>query len=757
MSTRTSARLAKTKGKRTKVDTDEIPDHTGRDAGDDYVDSEQEEHKPPPRKRQRTTSKPSKPVVRKKQVRGKQGGLAGLINMPIDIFTEVASYLLPGDILSLARSNKFFRNLLMDRSAIHIWHGAMRNVKALPPCPPGMSEPHYLSLLFSKTCSMCGAPARANMDPKLLVRLCGSCRNSHLMLSTAVPFELLSLVVCSAHTAPAKRKPGDLYVLRGDFKELLAEYEEKKRCKDDGALEAWSEGKRDIVVKRDGQALDLLQFLDTVHWDREQELSDAKMARRSEIERRLKEIGWSEKDMEFGWWSTNPREWHALVSQPKPITDRTWANLQPKLISLLETNRKERQAMERDERKQDRLIRLSKFFLDIKKQGSPALQLKAPNPITRLSSTIPTIEFTHRGPFPSFDHTLDWPIVKNLYETDSTVAELEVKFEENRDEIEALVAEWQSRIQVRFMDVLRDGYETQSETLRPAIITSNTDLPNVSDDLKFLLRADSLFYQAPSPNLDSPKELLSYDTFLMKGLNGVVAHMSGQPRRAPDLDNIHWHPEAHEVARQLLADIGKPDATYLEMKTIGRVFACGKCHETKARNWDEMIEHYLEQEQVYADVQEDLTLSSDAELAYNPIHSPTFLTDEPMITDYASKTLAGGYGIGMGRLQVCKVCKRIPSAGHVLATQSAILKHLLNVHGIAHPEFDVHYAPELFSSGLFGMDDDDDSNDSYSGYYFSGGCQCPFHQMLGGNEYDYGDEDEDDEDEVDYCLTVLSA
>lgn len=54
----------------------------------------------------------------------------------------------------LARSNKFFWNLLMHRSAIHIWHGVMRNVPDLPPCPPDMSEPQYLALIYSRNCSV---------------------------------------------------------------------------------------------------------------------------------------------------------------------------------------------------------------------------------------------------------------------------------------------------------------------------------------------------------------------------------------------------------------------------------------------------------------------------------------------------------------------------------------------------------------------------------------------------------------------------
>ncbi|CAE6473821.1 unnamed protein product [Rhizoctonia solani] len=742
MSKRTSARLAKLKGKPAKTNTDAIHDGLGRDASDGYVDSEQEEQKPPPRKRQRT-AKPAKAVVRQKQVRGKQGRLAGLVNMPVDIFTEVASHLLPGDIISLARSNKFFRSLLMNRSAIHIWHGAMKNVEGLPPCPEGMSEPHYLSLLFSKTCSMCGATARVNMDTFLLVRLCGPCRNKHLMPLSAVPPALVPLIQFGESIAPSKRRCG-LYVLREDFKALLADYEEKKRSNDSSALELWTKERMAIIHEQHNQGSVFHQFLETMQWDREQELVDMKAARLSEIKRRLAEMGWTEKDMEFSWWSSRTRDWFELVLQAKPITDRIWANLQPKLIPLLETNRDERLAMERETRKRGRRARLSELFLEIKKVNSPDLELQAPNPITRLSNTIPTIDFTHREPFPDFPHTLDWPLVQNLYETDSSVTEMEATFEENRDEIEALVTEWKDRIQAHFVNLLRDGCKDQVEVLRPAIVTCDDDLDspaNISDDLKLILRADSLFYQTRTSDL--PKRPISYGSFLfLEGLYGSHSgYLPAFPRPPPNLDHVHWYPEAHEAARQLLADMGKPDATYPEMKSIGNVFACGRCHEDDRRNWDEMVQHYVDQKQLHAEIQAHL---SDAGITYNDVHSSTILTDRPMITDYAAKTLENGPEAGSGYPQMCKVCEKIPAVGEVLVPEPVILKHLLNVHGITEPEVDEHYGPKPFSLDSFGMGGYD-SDDSYSGFYFGSGCSCPFHQMFGDDGYGYGDDDSDDD------------
>ncbi|EUC60917.1 hypothetical protein RSOL_376120, partial [Rhizoctonia solani AG-3 Rhs1AP] len=102
--------------------------------------------------------------------------LATLADMPLDIFIEIAAYLMPIDIISLARLTKSTRSKLMHRSSIHVWHTAMKNLEILPDCPPDMSEPRYLSFLFSEVCTACGESVNASPDWVLRVRLCGPCR-----------------------------------------------------------------------------------------------------------------------------------------------------------------------------------------------------------------------------------------------------------------------------------------------------------------------------------------------------------------------------------------------------------------------------------------------------------------------------------------------------------------------------------------------------------------------------------------------------
>lgn len=63
-------------------------------------------------------------------------------------------HLYPLDLILLVRTNKFFRQLFMRRSAIQVWRSAEGNVIGLPPCPKGLCEPQYAALVFTKTCSV---------------------------------------------------------------------------------------------------------------------------------------------------------------------------------------------------------------------------------------------------------------------------------------------------------------------------------------------------------------------------------------------------------------------------------------------------------------------------------------------------------------------------------------------------------------------------------------------------------------------------
>ncbi|KAH7316389.1 hypothetical protein B0J17DRAFT_351532 [Rhizoctonia solani] len=132
-----------------------------------------EAQKSPPRKVRRTRAKSRKRRSRKEQIKS----LDRFVDIPMEIFTQIVSYLFPKDIITLSRSNKSLRNLLMRRSSRHIWINAMKNVEGLPPCPSDITEPRYLSLLFARDCMGCGRLIGGKLYEELRVRLCISCRN----------------------------------------------------------------------------------------------------------------------------------------------------------------------------------------------------------------------------------------------------------------------------------------------------------------------------------------------------------------------------------------------------------------------------------------------------------------------------------------------------------------------------------------------------------------------------------------------------
>ncbi|KAF9072090.1 hypothetical protein BDP27DRAFT_1418445 [Rhodocollybia butyracea] len=85
--------------------------------------------------------------------------------IPIEIWFEVFSYLLPYDLLRLARSNQAFRNLLMSLSSAFLWRRARANVDSnMPELPSDLSEPAYANLVFTTKCYVCFSLMRRLLD-----------------------------------------------------------------------------------------------------------------------------------------------------------------------------------------------------------------------------------------------------------------------------------------------------------------------------------------------------------------------------------------------------------------------------------------------------------------------------------------------------------------------------------------------------------------------------------------------------------------
>ncbi|CAE6460771.1 unnamed protein product [Rhizoctonia solani] len=648
----------------------------------------------PPQKRPRNSANATRAPGRKKQVRNNHGLLDGLMNMPIDIFTEVSgvdaslaytaltiseitSHLLPIDIITLSRLNKFFRNALMHRSLIHIWHGSMRNVPGLPDCPADMSEPSYLALVFLKTCTKCGDSARGKPEGELRVRLCEMCHFEYLIPIEEVPAAIRIYVPRSNHIIiPEHKLLNDQYALSEDVWDLQAEYRERKQLKDENALGVWIHDKTEKAFQRQKEAEVLTQFFDRLDDDREKELKDLKETRRLGIKRRLKDLGWTDEDIPSKSGSEHYRAWNALVNQPKPLTERIWEifNRNWSLCSrpVLLTGIKDKV--------------YSTLTLQVREYGL------FPGSI-RSSSRDSNHEV-----FPSLAHALALPLIKGLYETDWTSEEMEAKLEEHREEIEVLVNGWRSQVQTHFLSQA----VAHDMILRPVLVSYDGNpepFITISDDIKRLLRADSIFYTTP---LSEDQKIPSAYISIIFSERLIWTPQTAQKFVTPkplNLEHIFWYPEAHEAAREILNSMSKPDVSYMEITgyPLTHIYMCGRCHDTTLMSWEKMIQHYVEQKQLHSDVQKDLENLAGSGIMYNDIHDPALSTDLPMIKHHATQVQTKIMDVrdeGLGRFQMCKLCEMIPSVSEVVVSQSFILRHLRDVHGIIKPKFDEHYAPK---------------------------------------------------------------
>ncbi|KDN34642.1 hypothetical protein RSAG8_12267, partial [Rhizoctonia solani AG-8 WAC10335] len=529
----------------------------------------------------------------------------------------------------------------------------------------------------------------------------------------------------------------------------VAEYEEKQRLNNTPAFQAWAAEKREVVSNRLKHAQMLREFLGMMELVREHEIDATRVARQDEIQLRLEELGWSAEDMDFGYVGCfNQHEWLKLVSQPKPLTDRGWTTLKPKLIALLEANRNRRSQLARQKRQNERRGRLSELFRAIKKQGGFTVEITAQHPAVSLSGSTP-VTASYEPPFPEVNYVLDFPVVLDLYETDRTTAEMEEKFEQHRAEIEEYISEWKARIQAHCSTLARQGPKVTKKILQSTLTASNNKsdpFANLSDDLKRLLRADSLFSTTAQFNLGRPATYGSVLRF--EGLIGTHTSLwAAMAKTPPNLDGISWDAEANKAARELLASLRIPNASYLEM-TDKSIYACGRCHDTKNRTWEETVYHYVLEKQQYARIQQDSGLSK-AGIIYNNVHDPKLRTKLPLVK--------------YSRTQVpeeldqyeCKVCAESPALEEVITSEEKLMQHLSAVHGITNPIIDEHYTPQITEesepSELGYYDSEDDFFDDY-GYGAYGGSRYGGYgrRRYGGHHYrprcyyDYdGGDDED--------------
>lgn len=233
------------------------------------------------------------------------------------------------------------------------------------------------------------------------------------------------------------------------------------------------------------------------------------------------------------------------------------------------------------QRKNARKTKIDQLLNDLRLAEPPAIEVDMPNPAPPSMSGCCGSPFSigHQRIFPAMVGLLDRPIMANLVETDVSVPEMEACFWRHRKEIDTYISEWRRQTEGYLAKLLQKGRASDGLKAAPAsVLPAQSELhlfTGISANLKVLLRADSLFESTNGPNL-AP---LNYYCLLVQFPLGKLL----------DLNNCKRHAEAQMFARAFLAELGKPDACFLELETRGAGFMCARCHSNSIFKWEDMV------------------------------------------------------------------------------------------------------------------------------------------------------------------------
>lgn len=324
-----------------------------------------------------------------------------------------------------------------------------------------------------------------------------------------------------------------------------------------------------------------------------------------------------------------------------------WTNIRPKLIPLLEANRAHNEELDRKKRLAERERHVHDLFNKIRNSLPPLVEITAAWPdeednVDATSKHVADPRTTRTDtPFPTTAELLTWASIQEIVEVDTSLEEVEDAFNQRRGEIDEAISDWRDRVLQDVLDIWHKAPEEKSTagaggskgkgkasksstkqakpnppantkprrksrkgkeraspnydltfgTSLPLCTmkftlpdgTTTEDLDELPDDLRLLLRADTLFTSSARP---------PFYPDLLPGNSKSSSTYFGPNR---DFGQV-WDPEEVErdddgsaTARALLELIGVPDATYPQMKASGQAFVCQRCNYELPDSWDGIV------------------------------------------------------------------------------------------------------------------------------------------------------------------------
>ncbi|KAJ6575464.1 hypothetical protein B0H19DRAFT_1128806 [Mycena capillaripes] len=513
-------------------------------------------------KKRKAESNPSDGSAPKRAKPGKKGRLQGLLAISLDVVFEIFGFLQPLDVLRLSRISKEFRSLLMHKSSISIWRSSLRNVvPELPPCPPSMTEPQWISLVFDATCQVCQKIAR-KVDWGLFIRICGKCAKTHLgsrihgiEMDGKDPVNFTTLI-------PNRRDPSRPFQ-QVFFSQALENIKTAYNAlTDPEEKQKFVEERKEIVKDLAERSKLCAVWAESVADNRSTELADLKEERYAAIVAKLTALGWG-SEIDSILPSDSLRS-HKAVKQPTILTARTWKTIEPEMIQYMERM------------KAKRLVREHAALVVVRK-GIATKVLR-----TFKRSQLPWIDI-----MPGAPDFCDFPEIKDILTQPAAVDVDEQTFEALLPDFPGMIATWRQGLVDQMVKVYKrsnkettmddDAIKTHLKLATTVFKCSECDESSFDDWIFFGSRLENqrrcrpLFY----PNVLSHR-CLSRMADMSMGIAFLFDIVRDVPWRASPLS---IDPRTTEIVEKIVVACGMDPATTTveDMDAADVRLACHAC------------------------------------------------------------------------------------------------------------------------------------------------------------------------------------
>ncbi|KAL0069406.1 hypothetical protein AAF712_003431 [Marasmius tenuissimus] len=264
-----------------------------------------------------------------------------LPSLPLDILFEIFGHLSPSDLLQLTRTSKNLRELLLEKSATTIWKSSFRRVVDIP-CPTDVSYPAWASLMYDKECHICSAPNIRTYSYHLRIRLCGKCVKKHLTEEYDWPQdkEIRKLIEECIPCATWGRTDRNVCLA----KTIMSFLEDLRKHARQGQKATFVEGMKEQLKPRVENAELWHKWSEGLFDERQKELDNTRSKRGEVLKNKLRAEGYEAELLRLEQAAPVPYltepfsgwEYHPLVKQPKPLTDRNWDQIKDGMIRYME-------------------------------------------------------------------------------------------------------------------------------------------------------------------------------------------------------------------------------------------------------------------------------------------------------------------------------------------------------------------------------------------------------------------------------------